>query len=191
MTYRLLVSILLIVMHAVHAEGDINIANHSLYKNFVEREISISTRYTAGGTMCRQDSNCGFHVGTSYSWCYVDYSDDWDYCCTAQCIWRIGKGGKPKCVSGNTFQYCSAPDDDAKDVDLRPCLPTHPCGIHNEGGTSEYYWCYVDLNRNWGFCCSPFVPCAKYGRSYYWCDAGTDASLDPETEYTHFEFCKV
>ena len=39
---------------------------------------------TVGGDFCRLDSPCGMH-GKDYNWCYIDWQDNWDYCCEDQC----------------------------------------------------------------------------------------------------------
>ena len=55
---------------------------------------------TAGNSICRPNHPCGYH-GEKYSWCYVDFNDNWEYCCTGNC----GHNGDYKynwCNSGST-----------------------------------------------------------------------------------------
>ncbi|KAK3609881.1 hypothetical protein CHS0354_015073 [Potamilus streckersoni] len=132
--------------------------------------------YTAGRTMCRSNDVCGFGEGTTYSWCFVDYFHDWDYCCTGPCdyagwsyLW---------CQSGSSWQYCG--NCLTKDVQGRPCLDTFPCGLHLEDidEIGRFYWCYVDLEQNWDYCCAPHSKCKKYDDKTGWCYVGGDKQND-------------
>nr|XP_005313444.1 endonuclease domain-containing 1 protein-like isoform X1 [Chrysemys picta bellii] len=38
---------------------------------------------TVSGTACRADHPCGLYE-KSYFWCYTDYQDNWDHCCSPQ-----------------------------------------------------------------------------------------------------------
>ncbi|KAL3835911.1 hypothetical protein ACJMK2_021372 [Sinanodonta woodiana] len=132
--------------------------------------------FTAGRTMCRNNHFCGTHDNTPFSWCYTDFSDNWDYCCTGECnyygydyLW---------CKSGIRWQYCGSCLK--KDVKGRQCLATFPCGLHLELGGKEdrYYWCYVDLDKNWEYCCAPHSQCAQRGYKYFWCLISGEKSRD-------------
>ena len=121
---------------------------------------------TAGNTVCREDSPCG-NRGYSYSWCYTDYSNNWEYCCVGPCDYQ---GATFKwCNIGNTWEYCGSypSGDESKDVKQRPCLSNYPCGKH--GAYPRTYWCYVDANKNWDWCCSPESSCDYHGEIYKWC----------------------
>ena len=129
------------------------------------------SRYsTAGNSLCRVDSPCGNH-GYSYSWCYTDYSNNWEYCCVGPCYHHGGTIGYKWCNVGSTWEYCgsyfSGDHDEVRDVKQRPCLPNYPCGKH--GASSRRYWCYVDANKNWDYCCSPESACDYHGGTYKWC----------------------
>ncbi|KAL3878127.1 hypothetical protein ACJMK2_030549 [Sinanodonta woodiana] len=137
---------------------------------YLRQAGNMDNTWTAGNTKCRPSTRCDFHGGTSYSWCYTDYSNNWDYCCTGPC----NSNGKPYlwCQSGDTFQYCG--DGGSRDISGRKCLNTHRCGVHMDTSTArlnvpDRYWCLVDINGNWGFCCAPFSPCGKHGKTYNWC----------------------
>ncbi|XP_045157066.2 uncharacterized protein LOC123523457 [Mercenaria mercenaria] len=130
--------------------------------------------FTAGITRCRSGNRCGYH-GYSYSWCYVDFSNSWDYCCTGSC----GFGSNTNymwCSSGSTWQYCGKAG--RRDVEGRLCLKGFPCGMHQEIGKANYYWCYTDSSRNWGKCCQPWdqckSKCGKYSACYTGYKKGTN-----------------
>ncbi|KAL3835850.1 hypothetical protein ACJMK2_021311 [Sinanodonta woodiana] len=136
--------------------------------------------YTAGRTMCRTNSVCGYEQGTSYKWCYTDFSNTWDYCCTGECNYYGAK--YLYCSVGSTWQYCG--NCLKKDIKGRPCLLTFPCGVHKkeliEG--NRYYWCYVDLDLNWDYCCAPHSKCGYHSTSFNWCYIGDDTSSDAYRE---------
>ncbi|KAL3835855.1 hypothetical protein ACJMK2_021316 [Sinanodonta woodiana] len=138
------------------------------------------TIYTAGRTLCRPNKYCGNHQQTSYSWCYTDFSDRWDYCCDGECNYYGGT--YLWCSVGSTWQYCG--NCLKKDVQGRQCLLTFPCGVHKnelEQG-DRYYWCYVDLDGNWDYCCAPHSKCGFHSKSYTWCYVGHDTSSDAYRE---------
>ncbi|KAL3836077.1 hypothetical protein ACJMK2_021530 [Sinanodonta woodiana] len=120
---------------------------------------------TAGNTRCRLDNTCGFHKRTTYSWCYTDYSNNWGYCCTDTC--RLKGKDFFWCPSGDTYQHCGGTR--TSDVLGRPCLKDHQCGMHFEEGQSGFHWCFVDLNLNWGYCCTVLETCDYHDESYKWC----------------------
>lgn len=121
---------------------------------------------TAGNTMCREDSPCG-NRGYSYSWCYTDYSNHWEYCCVGPCDYQ--DLSHKWCNVGSTWEYCGGypSGDESKDVKQRPCVQNYPCGKH--GVYPRNYWCYVDADKNWDYCCSPESKCDFHGESYKWC----------------------
>ncbi|KAL3836084.1 hypothetical protein ACJMK2_021537 [Sinanodonta woodiana] len=135
--------------------------------------VTQGEQWTAGRTKCRGGALCARRQNPDYSWCYTDYSGGWDYCCTAECTYV---GDTLKCASGSRSQYCG--NTRTLDIEGRPCLPTFPCGVHyNELKERDfYYWCYVDLNANWGFCCAPHSKCEKGTYSSAWCYIGADRS---------------
>ncbi|KAL3835851.1 hypothetical protein ACJMK2_021312 [Sinanodonta woodiana] len=136
----------------------------------------VPTVYTAGRTMCRSNNACGQHGGTSYTWCYTDFADGWDYCCTGECNYN----GETYlwCSSGNTWQYCG--NCLKTDIQGRPCLLTFPCGVHKNylPETDRYYWCYVDLDKNWDYCCAPHSKCGYHSWNFNWCYIGADTTND-------------
>ncbi|KAL3878184.1 hypothetical protein ACJMK2_030553 [Sinanodonta woodiana] len=180
MMKRLLASILLCVSIVI-SHGITKSTEHLVY---LPEAANMDKTRTAGNTKCRSQSECGYHDGVNYSWCYTDYSDNWDYCCTGECttegatfLW---------CQSGLQAQYCG--NTNTKDVNGRKCLGTHTCGTHMEDIYSpfaDYYWCYVDMNANWGYCCSPFSNCGKHGESYNWCN--TSRSSDSNS----WDYCNI
>ncbi|KAL3847341.1 hypothetical protein ACJMK2_018256 [Sinanodonta woodiana] len=146
------------------------------YKQSAEKE---KDRYTAGNTLCRADQKCDFHQGVTYKYCYVDYSNNWDYCCTGDCdyhgytyMW---------CDSGDQWQYCGDPGE--TNIDGRPCHYAYPCGMHQEKSRASSYWCYVDHKLNWNRCCSPSSKCDYHGYSYKWCYTGYKKE-------TNWQYCK-
>ena len=134
---------------------------------------------TAGNSLCRQDHKCGKY-GESFSWCYTDYSNNWDYCCTDSCATR----GENYlwCHSGSRWQYCG--DAGMVNVVGRHCLPSSPCGLHLDvNANTNYYWCYEDNNKNWQYCCQPTCPCNWYSEGYTWCYTGYKL-------HTKWQYCK-
>ncbi|KAL3836070.1 hypothetical protein ACJMK2_021523 [Sinanodonta woodiana] len=138
------------------------------------------TDFTAGNTRCRHDNKCGFHQRTRYSWCYTNYSGGWGYCCTDYC--RLHPRDYYWCPSGNWVEHCGGYQ--TKDVSGRPCLEDHVCGMHYEEGENGSYWCYVDLNGNWGYCCAVLSPCDYRGKSYTWC------YISGYTTHPFWQYCK-
>ncbi|KAL3835856.1 hypothetical protein ACJMK2_021318 [Sinanodonta woodiana] len=135
---------------------------------------------TAGRTFCRSNAKCEQELETSFSWCYTDFSDRWDYCCTGECnyygenyLW---------CSVGSTWQYCG--NCLKKDVQGRECLATFPCGMHKNElkSGSLYYWCYVDLDGNWEYCCAPHSKCSMQSKAYNWCYVGGDITSSTWSE---------
>ncbi|XP_045158316.1 uncharacterized protein LOC123524297 [Mercenaria mercenaria] len=124
--------------------------------------------YTAGNTLCRTGHSCGYH-GHKYSWCYVDFSGHWDYCCTGPCGFEKGTSYM-WCKAGSEWQYCG--NAGTTDIQGRKCLTGFPCGVHQEEGKADYFWCYVDMKKNWDRCCEPWDPCTPKGEIYGWCYTG-------------------
>ncbi|KAL3888721.1 hypothetical protein ACJMK2_001084, partial [Sinanodonta woodiana] len=126
---------------------------------------------TAGNTMCRNASQCGYPNGTKYSWCHIDYNGKWDYCCATQCDY----GGKNYlwCSSGSQKEYLCG-DAGTIDVNGRNCLPSHPCGLHHEEDKTRtgFFWCYVDISHTWGRCCHPNDTCTDKGQGFNLCYTG-------------------
>ncbi|KAL3835862.1 hypothetical protein ACJMK2_021323 [Sinanodonta woodiana] len=172
----------------IEAQGQINTTEHSRIKAMVRSQENKSIndcdlpplhtpqRYTAGRTLCRANTSCDNYQGTSYSWCYTDFSNRWDYCCDGECnyhdktyLW---------CSAGDTWQYCG--NCLTRDLQGRPCLDTFPCGVHNNElkQVMSYYWCYVDLNGNWDYCCAPHRKCRKGSKSYNWCYIMADTTSE-------------
>ncbi|KAL3847338.1 hypothetical protein ACJMK2_018253 [Sinanodonta woodiana] len=131
--------------------------------------LKVDDRYTAGRTSCRADNKCDFHGGVSYKYCYVDYSDNWDYCCTGPCDYHQGTTYL-WCESGSKSQYCGNAGN--INIDGRTCYYSHPCGMHQEKGKEPFYWCYVDHKLNWNRCCRPGSKCDYHGAAYKWCYTG-------------------
>ncbi|KAL3836085.1 hypothetical protein ACJMK2_021538 [Sinanodonta woodiana] len=173
----IMLSVLLIAIHCVQGEDHSNATDHIL-----PLSLSKSKDFTAGNSECRWNEKCGYHGDVRYSWCYTDYSDSWDYCCTSQC--DFDEQNYKTCISGNTRQYCGQSGE--IDIQGRPCLENHPCGVHTNDlrGSARYYWCYVDLNENWDFCCAPHSPCEKRSSSYTWCQ------IDVSKAITFWKPCK-
>ncbi|KAK3592316.1 hypothetical protein CHS0354_000872 [Potamilus streckersoni] len=162
---------------SIQSQGSINTTEQRIksqdYINQTERNPNLRSNkdtqiFTAGNTMCRRDNKCGYHQRQRYKWCYTDYSDNWDFCCTGECWWNQN-ASYMWYQSGIRWTYCGG--EQIHDIQNRECLLTFPCGLHQEvtGKTQRYYWCYVDLAHNWDYCCAPDSPCEKRGYSYYWC----------------------
>ncbi|KAK3600450.1 hypothetical protein CHS0354_037856 [Potamilus streckersoni] len=165
MMNRSFLAIVIVATGSIQTENGINITQHDQHLDLIQRS---DDEFTAGNTKCRIDNKCGYHQGTEYSWCYTDYSDKYGYCCIDRCR----KEDKPYfwCSAGKSWkhwQYCGGYE--VTDVTGRPCLETHKCGAHYEDGENGFHWCFVDLNRNWGYCCSPNHFCDRHGGEYPWC----------------------
>ncbi|KAL3836091.1 hypothetical protein ACJMK2_021544 [Sinanodonta woodiana] len=147
-------SVLLVAIHCVEAEDVVN-------------TLAESNQFTAGNTKCRGNDVCRNQQNKNYHWCYTDYSDNWDYCCTSQCVYAGAT--YLWCQSGAWWQYCG--HNGTTDIQGRPCIKTAPCGVHKNDliSSNKYYWCYVDLNGNWDFCCAPHSKCKDISDSYGWC----------------------
>ncbi|KAL3836092.1 hypothetical protein ACJMK2_021545 [Sinanodonta woodiana] len=165
MNISIVLSVLLVAIHCAKPEDQINKTD-----NIYPLPLTKSNQFTAGNTKCRGNEDCGYHKGTKYSWCYTDYSDNWDYCCTTRC----GYDGEEYlwCQSGDQWQYCG--NNRTTDVQGRSCLKTYPCGVHKNELRSidRYYWCYVDLNGTFDVCCAPHSPCLKRVSRTPWCYVG-------------------
>lgn len=120
---------------------------------------------TIAGDRCI-NSICGYSQETTYRWCYTDIKKNYDYCCANKCMFR-NNGNNPTCSVGDRIRACSIRSSIIT-VKGNRCLPGHECGLHGE----IYYWCYVDIAKNWEYCCQPWHACNKYGETYKWCYAG-------------------
>lgn len=129
-----------------------------------------SDSFTAGNTLCRNGSRCDFQ-GYPYKWCYVDFNDAWDYCCTSPCGFAQNTNYM-WCESGSRWQHCG--DAGTVTVEKQQCLSEYPCGMHQERGGADFYWCYIDAVRSWEHCCQPQDTCSKKGETYDWCWTGKE-----------------
>ncbi|KAL3835860.1 hypothetical protein ACJMK2_021321 [Sinanodonta woodiana] len=172
----------------IESQGHINKTEHSHIMP-MERSLTQSINdcglpplpspqvFTAGRTLCWANTQCDNHLEQPYKWCYTDYSNRWDYCCNGDCNFH----GKTYlwCYAGlKHWQYCG--NCLTYDVQGRKCLINMPCGVHKnelKAGDS-FYWCYVDLNLNWDYCCAPHSRCGQGAESYDWCYVGTDITSD-------------
>ncbi|XP_045173914.1 uncharacterized protein LOC123535355 [Mercenaria mercenaria] len=138
--------------------------------NYIDKYVVVSSTertLTATGSRCRQDNSCDYN-GQNYKWCYIDWSNNWDYCCHKKCGFE----------QNTDYAWCNT--NDAKDwaycserssmisVKGRKCIPGHECGLHG----AKIHWCYTDFNRNWEYCCQPWHECANHNESYKWCWVG-------------------
>lgn len=135
----------------------------------VVRKQYKNTNIAFDGTLCRPGHNCGKH-DESYLWCYTDWSDNWQYCCEDDC--DFGEEGYTYCTTaGNSWNYCSQTSSMIPIKSERRCLQDHQCGLYGE----TYYWCYVDLNKNWDYCCQPWDLCRDRKDGYKkWCYTGRE-----------------
>ncbi|KAK3591233.1 hypothetical protein CHS0354_003867 [Potamilus streckersoni] len=159
-------SIALMVLFAIHCVKSQEYINTDEYlRGLIQRRTK---NITAGNTVCRTNEICRFHQQADYMWCHTDYSNNWDYCCTGDCGYNDARNYL-WCPSGSRWQYCG--NDRTRDVYGRFCLETFKCGVHKEDlrDGDYYFWCYVDLNKNWGLCCAPHSPCKKRFSSSPWC----------------------
>ncbi|KAK3591196.1 hypothetical protein CHS0354_003822 [Potamilus streckersoni] len=148
----------------IRSQDSINQREHNL--NLRSKFFPIH-HWTAGNTLCRGNNYCDFHQSTKYTWCFTDYSDSWDYCCTGSCDFH--QNSYVWCQTGTEWAYCGG--NQTYDIQARHCLATFPCGLHQEvpGNDERHFWCYVDLRLNWDYCCAPWNTCDKHGYSYNWC----------------------
>ncbi|XP_044281267.1 uncharacterized protein LOC123020989 [Varanus komodoensis] len=76
-----------------------------------DRTVTCSPQYSAvaiNGEPCRADHPCGLY-DESYYWCYTDYKDNWEYCCSP--LHRCDQRGYSYtwCYvdnSGSKWEYC-------------------------------------------------------------------------------------
>ncbi|KAL3837060.1 hypothetical protein ACJMK2_022447 [Sinanodonta woodiana] len=111
---------------------------------------------TISNVPCRNNHRCERH-GYSYTWCYTDSRDNWDYCCDTPCAYD--KTNALLCKSGSYVKFCGSPG--IQTVFLETCVDWWPCGHHDY----NYYWCYTDNEgKNWDYCCHPNASCtiSKY-----------------------------
>uniref|UniRef100_A0A452I517 Endonuclease domain containing 1 n=1 Tax=Gopherus agassizii TaxID=38772 RepID=A0A452I517_9SAUR len=65
---------------------------------------------TVSGKACRADHPCGLY-GERYFWCYTDYRDNWDYCCSPQDYCGYHNYDYQWCYSrdpAGSWQYCTS-----------------------------------------------------------------------------------
>ncbi|KAL3837065.1 hypothetical protein ACJMK2_022452 [Sinanodonta woodiana] len=129
----------------------------SLFLTSVFLIVSSSYIYKTNGDAaisnvpCRENHRCERH-GYSYTWCYTDSSDNWDYCCDTPC--QYDDEGALRCKSGSYDKFCGSPG--TKTVLLENCVDRWPCGHHDY----NYYWCYTDNDlKSWNYCCHPNATC--------------------------------
>lgn len=125
---------------------------------------STDKRFSARTSRCREDHPCDFY-GEPYSWCYIDWDGNSEYCCTSPC--GFGKDTEYSwCYSGklSNWDYCSQRSSMVS-VSGKKCLDDHECGLHSKA----YHWCYTDLVGNWEYCCQPWHECSYHGTDYKWC----------------------
>ncbi|KAK3594494.1 hypothetical protein CHS0354_007132 [Potamilus streckersoni] len=103
---------------------------------------------TASNLSCRTGHSCGKY-GYSYTWCYTDRDNSWDYCCDSAC--KYFKDGGLRCYSGKNRFFCGNPGTIT--AIGKPCRSSHTCGSHD----FVYYWCYT--NDSWDYCCHPGTKC--------------------------------
>lgn len=126
------------------------------------------------------NSSCSVGGGTFHRWCYTDWSKTQGQCCVSECKFRAGKDHQT-CFTGasNTDEKACSSRFSAIAVSGQPCLAEHECGLHGKG----YYWCYIDIKKNWHYCCQPWHACAKYTKNYdKWCYAG-------KTKQSQWKYC--
>ncbi|KAK3586209.1 hypothetical protein CHS0354_030847, partial [Potamilus streckersoni] len=135
----------------------------NLMQIFVEKDT-----ITAANAKCKEGTRCGYHQGTTYSWCETDHG--WEYCCTEKCI-RFED--RMLCRTGRIgFVFCGNPG--SRTITGESCLPSHPCGSYGLTSISatfyNYYWCYTDEKKHWQRCCSPLDKCRDRDDGYgNWC----------------------
>ena len=134
---------------------------------------------TAGNSLCRSDTYCDFHQNADYNYCYIDYSNNWDYCCVGRCDYH--GYSYQWCQSGIEWQYCGNAGN--INIDGIQCHYASGCGMHQEKSRGATYWCYVDHKLNWNRCCAPHSKCGHYGYKYTWCYTGYKRN-------THWSYCK-
>ncbi|KAL3836094.1 hypothetical protein ACJMK2_021547 [Sinanodonta woodiana] len=162
MMSKITVLVFLLVAQYVKTEDNTNTTENNVH--LTETKVS---QFTAGRTKCRGSENCGYHLQKDYSWCYTDYSDNWDFCCTGLCVYY---DDSLACPSGSMRQFCGS--NRISDIQGRRCLDNYPCGVHKNdiNVVDRYYWCYVDLDGNWDYCCAPHSVCKIHDRSVIpWC----------------------
>lgn len=134
---------------------------------------------TLNGDRCI-NSSCSVGGGKFHRWCYTDWSKTQGQCCVSECKFRGGKDHQT-CFTGasNTDEKACSSRFSAIAVSGQPCLAEHECGLHGY----SYYWCYVDIDKNWDYCCQPWHACAKYSTNYdKWCYAG-------KTKKSKWKYC--
>uniref|UniRef100_A0A8C8RYN3 Endonuclease domain-containing 1 protein-like n=1 Tax=Pelusios castaneus TaxID=367368 RepID=A0A8C8RYN3_9SAUR len=99
--------------------------------------IACSPQYstvTISGKACRVDHPCGLY-GESYFWCYTDYLNDWDYCCS------------PRHYCGNhgaNYQWCYTADPQGHWKHCTAHVPTQEAGgrtpaiVHHDSRDLRY-----------------------------------------------------
>ncbi|KAL3837061.1 hypothetical protein ACJMK2_022497 [Sinanodonta woodiana] len=134
---------------------------------------------TISNVPCRENHRCERH-GYSYTWCYTDSRDNWDYCCDSPCVYDATNA--LRCKSGNSFKFCGSPG--MKSALLQTCVGWWPCGHHGY----NYYWCYTDNEgKSWDFCCHPNAMCyTPKGFSDNVCNTGLH-----RYEINNIAYCKA
>lgn len=127
------------------------------------------------------DSTCGFN-GKKEKWCYTDWAKSAEAkCCFTQCKFNGGKDHQT-CQTNNTKSTETSCSVRYSSINVKGqrCLAEHKCGLHGY----SYYWCYIDLDKNWDYCCQPWHVCDTHKYSYKWCYTGkTKESKDQYCSY--------
>ncbi|TFJ97180.1 endonuclease domain-containing 1 protein-like [Platysternon megacephalum] len=117
---------------------------------------------TAKGWRCVGQA-CGYH-GYDYRGCNTSHSGDWDYCCTEKCT-MDQESNRYDCSRGDGYSTKCSPQYSTITVSGKACRADHPCGLYEK----SCFWCYIDYQQNWEYCCSPQHYCGDNGYSYQWC----------------------
>ncbi len=133
---------------------------------------------TLNGDRCI-NSSCSVGGGKFYKSCYTDWQKTEGQCCVSKCKFREGKNYQT-CFTNtaNTDEKACSSRSSTITVTGKRCLAEHECGLHGY----SYYWCYVDIAKNWDYCCQPWHACAKHSYSYKWCYAG-------KTKKSTWQYC--
>lgn len=94
------------------------------------------------------------------------YGSSWDYCCKNDCDFIDLEKIVLKCNVGGGYIYKCFMRLLMIIVIGGRCCYDYECGFYGY----KYYWCYIDFNDNWEYCCWLLYWCNKYfGKFYNWC----------------------
>lgn len=125
------------------------------------------------------NSTCGFN-GKKEKWCYTDWAKSTEAkCCFTQCKFN-GRKDHQTCQTNSTKSTETSCSIRYSSVNVKGqhCLAEHECGLHGY----SYYWCYIDLDKNWDYCCQPWHVCSIHTNSYKWCYTG-------KTKESNYQYC--